>query len=163
MCQMRSFMISKAFMVYLPMFMDKLQYMFKLRVVEPKPPSERLMWMSATGCGQASPKALGSQSITQRISVNWAAFSPINSVVDCFDGLYVGLKQNGCNQNYDVIHFTSVHENSKLKNDIGTKPSIQIKFGLHHCLSYARIFKTRSQLPMFARYFLKIFSLTLNN
>ena len=38
----------------------------------------------------------------------------------------------------------------KIKKTITIKPSIQIKFGLHHCFSYGEIFQTRPQLPLFA-------------
>ena len=37
---------------------------------------------------------------------------------------------------------TRMHVNSKLKKTINFKLSIQIKFGLHHYLSYDKIFKT---------------------
>ena len=41
----------------------------------------------------------------------------------------------------------------KTKKIITIKPNIQIKFKLHHYLSYDKIFKIRPHLPMFARYF----------
>ena len=50
----------------------------------------------------------------------------------------------------DIIH---MHVYLKLKKVITIKLSIQIKFGLHSYLFYAKIFKTRRHLPIFARYF----------
>ena len=38
----------------------------------------------------------------------------------------------------------------KIKKTITIKPSIQIKFELHHCFSYDKIFQTRPQLLLFA-------------
>ena len=57
--------------------------------------------------------------------------------------------------NHDLTH---MHANLKLKKKaITTKPSIQIKFGMHYYLSYDKIFKTRPHLPMFALYIFKVF------
>ena len=39
------------------------------------------------------------------------------------------------------------------KKSIIFKPSIKIKFGLHHFISYDKNSKIRPQLPMFAKYF----------
>jgi hypothetical protein len=64
------------------------------------------------------------------------------------------------NNNDDLTH---MHADLKLKKAINTKTSIQIKFRLHHYLSYDKIFKIRPHLLMLARYFLKIFSLILSN
>jgi len=52
---------------------------------------------------------------------------------------------------------TQMHAKLKLKKAITIKPSIQIKFEYYHYFSYDKIFKTRSHLPMFSRYFLKTF------
>ena len=51
---------------------------------------------------------------------------------------------------------SNVHANSKFKK-ISIKSSIQIIFNLQPCFSYAKIFKTRPHMPMFAWYFKKIF------
>ena len=61
---------------------------------------------------------------------------------------------NLCGQTWWHHH---MHENLKLKKATTIKPSTQIKFGVHHYLSYDNIFKTRSRLSMFAWYFLNIF------
>ena len=61
--------------------------------------------------------------------------------------------------NDDINH---VHANFKLKKATRIKPSIQIKFGLHHCFSYDKIFKIKLHLSMFAQYFRNIV-FTLNN
>jgi len=53
----------------------------------------------------------------------------------------------------DVDDVTHVHSNSKLKKAIGIKPCIQIKFELYRSLSYDKIFKTRSHLPIFCTIF----------
>ena len=46
----------------------------------------------------------------------------------------------------------------RIKKVMTLNPSIQINFGLHHYLSYDKIFQTRSHLPIFAqRFFLSIF------
>jgi hypothetical protein len=44
---------------------------------------------------------------------------------------------------------THVHANPKLKKAITIKPSIQIKFALHHYLSYDKILKIRPHLQIF--------------
>ena len=54
-------------------------------------------------------------------------------------------------------NLTHMHTNLKQKKAITTKPSIQIKFEMHHYLSHDKIFKTKSHLSMFARYFFKVF------
>ena len=50
-----------------------------------------------------------------------------------------------------------------LKKSITLKPCVQIKFRLHHHLSYYKIFKTRPHLTMFAWYFFKNIFLIWNN
>jgi len=56
-------------------------------------------------------------------------------------------------RNDDVDNVTHVHSNSKLKKVVDIKPCIQIKFELYHSLSYDKIFKTRSHLPIFCMIF----------
>ena len=56
-----------------------------------------------------------------------------------------------------IADVTYIHVNLKLKKLLTIKSNIQIKFGLHYYFSYDKIFKTRSHLTIFARYFLKLF------
>ena len=59
-------------------------------------------------------------------------------------------------RNDDVDNVTHVHSNSKLKKAVDIKPCIQIKFELYRSLSYDKIFKTRSHLPIFCTIFWKL-------
>jgi hypothetical protein len=61
-----------------------------------------------------------------------------------------------CMQEGQLCDVTHMHVNLEFKKAIIIKPSIKIKFRLHHCLSYDKILKTKPHLPMFAR-ILKIF------
>ena len=62
-------------------------------------------------------------------------------------------------ENKDDI--TYMHADPKLKKAININLSVKIKFKLHLYLSYNKMFKTRSHLPIFGRYFSKIFSLII--
>ena len=71
--------------------------------------------------------------------------------------------RDACMQIDTKIHdVTHLQRGFKSKKSIKFKICIQIKFRLHHYLSYDKIFKIRPQLPIFPRYFLKYF-LILNN
>ena len=76
--------------------------------------------------------------------------------------IYVGLLRllisNMCmHAEVDKHDDHHIHANLKLKKAITIKPNTRIKLGMHHYLFYDKIFKTKSHLPMFARYFKKIF------
>ena len=114
--------------------------------------------------GSSKKKQTFSRSLGTRLAITTRGDgSAIHHPKGCDLGRSLGLlkpanrKENLCiHTQIDNADITYRHENKKNKKIITIKPSIQIKFGLHHYFCYEKIFKIRPHLPISTRYFLKI-------